>query len=111
MPAGGRRSRAGGPDLGRPSRRAAALCSNTSLDYLDGFGLPRTGEHVKDWRTLKEAVVVAFQTEAGGVLTSMVACNSGMHAHKRGEGPAKCDCGCACAGCSGAGPGGASGSG
>ena len=55
----------------------------------------------------KAAVIAA----ADEFIASMVACNSGMHAHKRGEGPAKCDCGCACAGCSGAGPGGASGSG
>ena len=54
----------------------------------------------------------AVTTAADDFIASMVACNSAMHAHKRGEGPAECGCGCVCAGCPAApGPGGAAGSG
>ncbi len=63
-------------------------------------------EPYSNWQH-KAAVIKA----SDDFIASMVACNSGMHAHKRGEGPAKCDCGCVCAGCPSAGPGGASGSG
>ena len=54
-------------------------------------------EPYSDWAH-KAAVITA----ADEFIASMVVCNSGLHAHKREEGPAKCGCGCACAGCLGA---------